>query len=56
MMVLIKKVIPYQAQTIATMNQYSIQDCYSRMEKILEGFLNSRGEPWGNMSFHVWGN
>jgi hypothetical protein len=44
-MVLIKKRIPYEAQTIATMNHYSIQDCYSRMEEILEGFLSSRGEP-----------
>jgi CRISPR/Cas system CSM-associated protein Csm5 (group 7 of RAMP superfamily) len=40
-----KKTIPYEAQTIATMNHYSIQDSYSRIEENLEGFLNSRGGP-----------
>jgi hypothetical protein len=38
------------------MNHYSIQDSYSRIEENLEGFLNSRGGPWGNMAFHVWGS
>jgi hypothetical protein len=40
-----KRMIPYETQTIATMNHYSIQDCYFRIEENLEGFLNSRGEP-----------